>query len=767
LPPFALIKPFHYKPAILDHAFPLHLQELQQIVDSIDSPTFENTIAAYDRAGSLTKKLISLFMNQCSSECPPDLQAIQLELSPLIAQHENTVATFPGLFPKISLIYQNYVQQNQEKSQILNSEQIRLIERIYLNFLRAGAQFDSNSQLKYKEIIMELATLQTQFAQNVLADESSFFLELSSSCGELDGLPDDLIASAQQAAIERNLPDGSYGITLSRSLVEPFLTYSTIREKREIAWKAWINRYRFLFPPPLSSPLLPVLLSDFSLCCRGQLDPSRDNASIIQRILILRNQQAIMHGYRNFAEYSTADTMAKTSDAVMELLLRVWEPAKVACNREREMLEDYIRSLPDGHRDKIPTGSAVEGWDWRYYSEKIRQVKYSFDASQLKPYFSLPQMCEALFDCAKQLFGLEFQLMENLEEDESSNGGSSSSRSFSSYHRDVKTYEVYEMNPLTNQKEVRAIFIHDNYSRPNKQSGAWMSEYRVQTKNYLPCPTPAPSRSMIRSSDGSIIPIIVNNNNFSKAPEGSVTLLSYDDARTLFHEFGHGLHGILSNVTYTTLASTSVLKDFVELPSQLFEHWIAHPEVLKKYAKHYLTKENLPLELIQKVEQVQNYNNGFQTIEYLSCALFDQYLHQLVVLPTADDSTSTSTGGAATSAVGENFDLNEIEAKYLQSIGMPTSMVLRHRPTHFLHLFSGSDYAAGYYVYLWAEVLDADGFDAFLEVGNIFDHETAQRLRKYIYSTGNSIEPGEAYRLFRGRDPTVIPMLKKKGLLEE
>jgi peptidyl-dipeptidase Dcp len=241
-----------------------------------------------------------------------------------------------------------------------------------------------------------------------------------------------------------------------------------------------------------------------------------------------------------------------------------------------------------------------------------------------------------------------------------------------------------------------------------------------------------------------------------------VTLLSYDDARTLFHEFGHGLHGILSNVTYYTLASTSVLKDFVELPSQLFEHWIAHPQVLKKYAKHYLTKEPIPLELIEKVQQVQNYNNGFNTIEYLSCALLDQYLHQLVMV----DTTSGDANGAASEASG-NFDINEIEAKYLESVDMPAGMVLRHRPTHFLHLFSAADYAAGYYVYLWAEVLDADGFDAFLEAGDIFDQETAARLRKYIYSTGNSIEPGEAYRLFRGRDPTVIPMLKKKGLLEE
>lgn len=431
-----------------------------------------------------------------------------------------------------------------------------------------------------------------------------------------------------------------------------------------------------------------------------------------------------MHGYKNFAEYSTADTMAKTSDKVMDLLLRVWEPAKNACNRERTALEEFIRNSPDAS-----TVSKLEAWDWRYYAEKIRQEKYSFDASELKPYFSLPQICDALFDCAYQLFGLQFVLIENLE----------------SYHPDVKTYEVRETNPETNKTTVRAIFIHDNYSRTNKQSGAWMSEYRVQTKNY---DSSRVSSDIIRD-DGSVIPIIVNNNNFSKAPEGSVTLLSYDDARTLFHEFGHGLHGILSNVTYTTLASTSVLKDFVELPSQLFEHWIAHPRVLERYAKHYQTQQPIPMELIEKVQQVQNYNNGFATVEYLSCALFDQYLHQLVINPTDD------------------FDINQIEAEYLQSIQMPDNMVLRHRPTHFLHLFSSSSYAAGYYVYLWAEVLDADGFDAFIEAGDVFDKATATRLRRYIYSTGNSIEPGEAYRLFRGRDPTVNPMLKKKGLLEE
>jgi peptidyl-dipeptidase Dcp len=445
--------------------------------------------------------------------------------------------------------------------------------------------------------------------------------------------------------------------------------------------------------------------------------------------------------------------MAKTSDRVMELLHRVWKPAKVACNHEKQLLEEFIKEKMSVLREET---LALEPWDWRYYAEKYRLEKYAFDSSELKPYFSLTQITQALFHCAKQLFNIDFILIDPT------------SLSTCCYHSDVLIYEVRQYNSMTQESELIALFLHDNFSRPNKQSGAWMSEYRVQTKNYNLTTT---STEIIRVCDKnsnttttSIIPIIVNNNNFCKAPDGQDTLLSPDDARTLFHEFGHGLHGMLSNVTYTTLAGTSVLKDFVELPSQIFEHWIRSPEILQKYARHYQTQEPIPQELIQKLEKVQNYNNGFDTVEYVASALFDQYLHQLVF--TSTHSTSADEEGNPALVV-DGFDLNQIENDYLKSIEMPQGMILRHRPTHFLHLFSGPAYAAGYYVYLWAEVLDADGFDAFVEAGDIFDQETAHRLKKFIYSTGNSLEPGEAYRLFRGRDPTVIPMLKKKGLWQE
>jgi peptidyl-dipeptidase Dcp len=353
--------------------------------------------------------------------------------------------------------------------------------------------------------------------------------------------------------------------------------------------------------------------------------------------------------------------------------------------------------------------SGIQGWDWRYYAEKLREAKYDLKASEIKPYFSLSNMTTALFACAYKLFKLKFIALPDVE----------------SYHPDVVTYEVRE--ELADGREIiRAIFLHDNFSRPNKQGGAWMSEYRVQTRNIGQMTHEekqvAITNGIMRATaeginDVTVIPIIVNNNNFSKAPSGQDTLLSYDDAITLFHEFGHGLHGMLSDVNYTTLAGTSVLKDFLELPSQLYEHWIGEKEVLQAYAKHHITQEIIPDYLIEKLKIARSFNCGFASVEFLSSALIDQKVHQL-------------------SSITDDFDISQFETSELHRLGMPDCMVMRHRPTHFLHLFACSGYAAGYYVYLWAEVLDADGFDAFVESGDIFNADVAARVRRYIYSAG-------------------------------
>lgn len=682
IPPFSLIKHEHFEDAIKT-GMGKHLLEMQAIVDDSVS-NFEHTIAAFDRSGGLLNKVNSVYDNLCSSDCPPELQKIQLKLAGPLAQHFSAIYMYPGLFKKINEVYEK--RQNLD----LNSEQIRLVERFYLDFVRAGANFDSETKLRYASIVEKLANLETQFSQNVMGDESTYFIELSRD--DLAGLPEAVVDAAKQSAIERGLSSDSFCITLSRSLVEPFITFSDRRDLREKAWRAW--------------------------CSRGYLDASRDNRPIIIEILKLREEQARIHGYNNFAEYSTADTMAVNPQRVMELLENVWTKGKASIDKERAELMDYIRN----HDSKIGENIQIEPWDWRYYAEKVRQSKYNLDQSEVKPYFSLDKMVDAIFDCANKLFGLKFTHRPDIP----------------AYHPDVKVYEVTEM--IDGNEKLVGVFLHDNFARPHKQSGAWMSEYRCQSRN-------------VDNKGTQVIPIIVNNNNFAK---GEPTLLSFDDCTTLFHEFGHHLHGMLSNVTYQRLAGTSVLKDFVELPSQLYEHWLTVPEVLKKHARHYETNAPIPEDLLEKLMKARKFNQGFQTIEYTASALVDQKLHTATIVPLNDQS------------MNENIltDVDLFETRELEKLGMPKGIVMRHRPTYFQHLFSSSSYSARYYVYLWAEVLDADAFNAFKEAGNAFDPDVAKKLRKYIYSSGNSLDPVVAYRLFRGNDASIDPMLKKKGLID-
>ena len=466
-------------------------------------------------------------------------------------------------------------------------------------------------------------------------------------------------------------------VTLSRSHIVPFLTFSERRDLREAAWRAWTTR--------------------------GEHEGTHDNRPIAQEILSLRNEQARLHGYACYADYALADTMAGEQAAVTALLTQVWEPAKARAAQEQAALEAMALSRGEALQ--------VEAWDWRYYAEKVRRVRYDLDEAEVKPYFPLDRMVLAAFDCAQRLFGLTFTPRPEI----------------TVYHPDVKVYEVRGA-----EGEPVGIFLHDNFARATKRSGAWMSSYRSQTRNVAPGEAP-------------LLPVIVNNNNFAKAAPGEPTLLSFDDATTLFHEFGHGLHGLLSNVTYERLSGTSVLRDFVELPSQIFEHWLSEREVLKRHARHCVTGEPIPDALIDKLHAARLFNQGYETVRYTASALVDMAVH------------------ARTEAEGP--DVVAFEAAELARLGAPPSVGLNHRLVHFQHLFSGSGYAAGYYVYLWAEVLDADGYDAFVEAGDPFDPAVAQRLMQFIYSSGNSLEPSEAYRSFRGRPPTVEPMLKGRGLV--
>ena len=665
LPPFQNIQAAHFAPAF-DAALAEHLADIARICGSPQPPGFENTIAALDRSGRLLDRIAALFYNLTASETSPTLQAVERDMAPRLAAHNNAIYTNSALFARIDALHE------QRGTLELNAEQRRVLERVHFDFVRAGARLAPATQVRYGQIMQRLAELTTRFGQNVLADEAAYRLVLRDEA-DMAGLPDFVRASARQAAAERGMREAGV-ITLSRSHIVPFLTFSQRRDLREQAWRAWTTR--------------------------GEHDGEHDNRPVAREILSLRNEQARLHGYAAFADYALADTMAKTQQAVAELLQQVWGPAKARAEEEREALA----ALALSHGETL----TIEAWDWRFYAEKVRQARYDIDEAMVKPYFPLERMVDAVFDCANRLFGLRFVLMSDVQ----------------AYHADVKVYEVRDARGT-----VMGVFLHDNFARPSKRSGAWMSSFRQQSRN------------------AGALPIVVNNNNFARGAPGEPTLLSFDDARTLFHEFGHGLHGLLSNVTYECVSGTNVLRDFVELPSQLFEHWLEEPEVLKRHARHHLTGQPIPDALVAKLHAARRFNQGYETVRYTASALVDMAAHALTDAQVPE--------------------VVEFESAELRRIGLPPGIGVNHRLTHFQHLFSGSGYAAGYYVYLWAEVLDADGFAAFVEAGNAFDPIVAARLRQYIYSSGNSLEPAQAYRSFRGRAATVRPMLEKRGLVTE
>ncbi len=669
LPPFGSLRPEHFEPALRE-AMRQHRAELQAIASQAQPPGFDDTIAAFDRSGALLDRVAAVFYNLTSSATSPALQAVQRTMAAPMAAHSNAVYMDAALFARVDAVHAR------RHALGLTPEAVRLTERVHLDFVRSGARLAGPEQARYAQVMETLAGLTTRFAQNVLHDETQWCLPLPDEAA-LAGLPGFVRAAARQAAADRGLP--GHVITLSRSLVVPFLAFSDRRDLRETAWRAWVGR--------------------------GENPGEHDNREVARDILRLRNEQARLHGHASFADHALTDTMAGTRAAVQGLLHEVWPRALVAVERERQAL---LAVMP-------AAGQALEPWDWRYYAERVRRERFAIDDAEVKPYFRLENMVQAAFDCAGRLFGLEFTPRDDLPV----------------YHPDVKAYEVRRAGG-----DVIGVFLQDNFARPGKRSGAWMSALRWQSRNAGP-------------AGAASLPVILNNNNFARGGGGAgaePTLLSMDDARTLFHEFGHGLHGLLSDVTYRRLSGTQVLRDFVELPSQIFEHWIADPGVLQRHARHWQTGEPIPPELVARLQRAQRFNQGYETVRYTASALVDMAVH---ALPDAEPPA----------------DLCRFEADLLREAGLPPAVGLNHRLVHFQHLFSSSAYAAGYYVYLWAEVLDADGFDAFTEAGSAFDPAVAQRLLRHIYASGNSVAPASAYAAFRGRAATVQPLLKKRGLV--
>ncbi|MGE0205242.1 MAG: M3 family metallopeptidase [Hyphomicrobiaceae bacterium] len=663
MPPFADITVAHFRPAF-ERALASHRAAIEAIVTAPGVPTFADTIEALELSDVELRRVGHVFFNLTGAHTSPELQEIEREIAPKLAKHRTEILLDKRLYDRIAAL------QAKADSLGLDAEQARVLERCVTMLRRAGAHLDPASKSRLSEISQRLASLGTQFSQNVLADEQSYRLVLEGEA-DLAGLPDFGRRAAAATATELGL-DGKHVITLARSSIEPFLKFSARRDLREKAFRAW--------------------------SARGANGDAHDNRAIVKETLLLRAERARLLGFPSFAHFKLDDTMAQTPEAARELLMGLWGPAVERAGEECAELQALAGR--EGANERI------EPWDWHYYSEKVRKAKFDIDEGEIKPYLPLDQVIAAAFDTARRLFSVEFSELEGLPV----------------YHPDVRVFEVKG----SDGRHV-GLFLADYFARPSKRSGAWMSSYRSQSK-----------------LGGEQRPIIVNVMNFVKGSSDVPTLLSFDDARTLFHEFGHALHGLLSDVRYAMIAGTSVARDFVELPSQLYEHWLLQPEVLARFARHYETGQPMPVALIERLQAARNFNQGFASVEYTASALVDLDLH------------------LATDA--KSLDLDAYERQHLQELGMPAAITMRHRIPHFAHVFSGDGYSAGYYSYLWSELMDADAFLAFEEAGDIFDPALARRLREFIYSAGNRQEPADAYIAFRGRLPTIDALLAKRGL---
>jgi peptidyl-dipeptidase Dcp len=663
-PPFAEILPEHFLPAF-ERAYADHSAEIAAITHDPSAPDFANTITALERSGKLLSKVSAVFYDLVSAHSNPAILEIDKEVSPRMARHWNPIMMNAVLFGRIAMLHHNRATLG------LTAEEMRLLERTYTNFHRAGAGLDEAAKKRRAEINERLAELGTSFSHHLLGDEQDWFMELGED--DREGLPEAFVAAAKAAAEDRGMA-GKAIVTLSRSSVEPFLKSSDRRDLREKVFKAFT--------------------------ARGDNGNANDNNAAVVEILALREEAAKIMGYPTYAAYRLEDSMAKTPENVRGLLERVWKPARARALADRDALQAMIAEEGGNF--------ALAPWDWRYYAEKLRQVRANFDDAAIKPYLVLDHMIEAAFDCATRLFAVTFSERKDVPV----------------WHPDVRVWEV-----KGSDGKHKALFYGDYFARPSKRSGAWMTSLRDQQK-----------------LDGEIAPLVINVCNFAKGADGEPSLLSPDDARTLFHEFGHGLHGMLSNVNYPSLSGTSVFTDFVELPSQLYEHWQEQPQVLRQFAKHYQTGEPLPDELLKRFLAARKFNQGFATVEFVSSALIDLEFH--------------------TQPAAASRDVAAFEKAELEKIGMPAEIALRHRPTQFGHIFSGDHYASGYYSYMWSEVMDADAFGAFEEAGNIFDPATAKRLHDDIYSSGGSRDPEDAYVAFRGREPEPDALLRRRGLLE-
>ena len=668
VPPFDKVRTEDFRPA-LETAMAENLAEVERIASAQALAGFENTIAALEDSGRTLDRVARILRIYTSTLNDEKVQAVEAEVAPLLAQHDDRIVQNEQLFRRIAAVYAT------RESSGLTPEQQRLTWKIYTDFVREGAQLDAPAKARLSALNQQLASLYTKFSQNLLADENDHWLELKSD-EDFAGLPESVAKAMAAGAAARGIK--ARGAVLNtRSSAQPFLEYSARRDLREAVWRAFVNR--------------------------GDNGDAHDNNALIAQILKLRAQRAKLLGYPTHAHWRLEQSMAKTPERALALMEAVWTPAVA---RVHEEVAD-MQAVADAESDAAGKPHIrIEPWDYRFYAEKVRKAKYDLDANEVKPYLQLEKLREGMFWVAGQLFGLHFTPL--------------AAGSVPVARPDIRAFEV------TNAKgEHVGLWYFDPYARPYKESGAWMNEYRTQERFEKP-----------------ITPIVSNNANFVPTRPGEPILISWEDARTLFHEFGHALHGLSSNVSYPTLGGTSVARDYVEFPSQLLEHWLATPEVLNHFALHYRTGEPIPAELVAKIHRSETFNEGFKTVEYLASALVDMKLHLAGATP---------------------IDPRAFERDTLAALGMPHEIVMRHRTPQFGHVFSGDGYSAGYYSYLWSDTLAQDAWEAFTEAKGPYDPDVAARLRDNVFSVGNTRDPADAYRSFRGRDPGIAALMRQRG----
>jgi len=661
IPPFEEIKAEHYIPAF-ERGMEEQIAEIDAIVNNPEAPTFENTILALEYSGELLYNVAAVFFNLMEAVNSPEMEKIAENISPKLSKHSDNIGLNPELFKRIKTVYDNKENLN------LTAEQMRLLEENYKSFVRGGANIPVEQQPRFREINEKLSLLTLKFGNNVLKATNNYKLVVD-DVAQLEGMPKGQLEAALEVGKADKATEGKYVFTIHLPSMEPFLMNCKNRELRKELWTAYSTR-----------------------CSSDSLD----NSEIINEIVNLRLERANILGFPSHAAYVLDDCMAKTPEAVNNLLMQVWKPALAKAKKEAQEYQKMI--IAEGNSFKLAP------YDWRYYSEQLRKAKYDLDDDVIRPYLSLENVKEGIFTVCDKLYGISFK--ENNE--------------LPKYHPDVETYEVMEND------QVIAILYLDFFPRESKRSGAWMTNFREQ---YV--------------KDGkNVIPIVSLVCNFTKPTAEVPSLLNFDETSTFFHEFGHGLHSILSKCTYRSLSGTNVPRDFVELPSQFFEHWATEPEVMKMYAKHYATGETIPDELIDKLEKAATYGQGFINTELLAASFLDMDYYT-ITKPT-------------------NITLPEYENAAMKKIGLIPEIISRYKSPYFQHIFSGG-YSSGYYSYTWAAVLDNDAFEPFKEKG-IFDPETAKSFRTNILEKGNTEEPMTLYIKYRGQEPSIEPLLKNRGL---